>query len=149
VGLIGLVALLALWYRAHHGRGLIHTHILLLKYPSFVVLLATAPSSNVNLALAAASVYAAMCAFDLLDDPQHRGRAVRIALALHCSALALGLAAAAQDRWALAATLILLLPVLAAAWWRWRNGGTTGVLRYLPLVASALTVSLIALRGTP
>ena len=148
VVLLGLVALLALWYWAHHGRGLIHIHALLLKYPCFVVLLATAPHSRADLALAASSVYAAMCAFDLLDDPQHRGRATCIALASHCGALSLAPLVATQDRWSLVATL-MLLPVLAAAWWRWRTGGSAGVLRYLPFVASALTVSLIALRGTP
>ena len=40
LGAVMLFAALALWYRCHRARGLVHAHVLLLKYPVFVLLLA-------------------------------------------------------------------------------------------------------------
>ena len=61
-----LFAALALWYRWHRARGLVHAHVLLLKYPAFVLLLAESPFTPKTLA-AALVVYAAICAFEILD----------------------------------------------------------------------------------
>lgn len=66
LGAVMLFAALALWYRCHRARGLVHAHVLLLKYPVFVLLLAGSPFTNPTLA-AALAVYAAMCAFEIMD----------------------------------------------------------------------------------
>jgi hypothetical protein len=66
LGAVMLFAAVALWYRCHRTRGLVHAHILLLKYPAFVLLLAESPFATQTLA-AALVVYAAMCAFEILD----------------------------------------------------------------------------------
>ncbi len=66
LGALTLFAALALWYRRHRARGLVHAHVLLLKYPAFVLLLAGSPFANQTLA-AALTVYAAMCAFEIMD----------------------------------------------------------------------------------
>jgi hypothetical protein len=61
-----LFAALALWYRRHRARGVLHAHMLLLKYPAFVLLLAASPFATQALAVALV-VYTAMCAFEILD----------------------------------------------------------------------------------
>ena len=66
LGAAVLFAALALWYRGHRARGLVHAHVLLLKYPAFVLLLAASPLETRTLT-AALVVYAAMCAFEIMD----------------------------------------------------------------------------------
>ncbi len=82
-----LSASLALWYRRHRARGLVHAHVLLLKYPALVVLLAPAPIGPSALA-AALVVYAALCAFELLDAGFECTGAEPIVFAAHAFAIA-------------------------------------------------------------
>jgi 4-hydroxybenzoate polyprenyltransferase len=84
-----LFALLALWYRRHRARGLLHAHVLLLKYPAFVLLLAASPFAARTLA-APFVVYAAMCAFEILDahSASSGARAARY-VPFACAAVAL------------------------------------------------------------
>jgi hypothetical protein len=84
-----LFALLALWYRWHRARGLLHAHVLLLKYPAFVLLLAASPLAA-RAAAGAIVVYAAMCAFEILDGHSARSlaRAARY-VPFACAAVAL------------------------------------------------------------
>jgi hypothetical protein len=66
LGAAVLFAALALWYRGHRARGLVHAHALLLKYPAFVLLLAGSPFAHQTLA-GSLVVYVAMWAFEILD----------------------------------------------------------------------------------
>lgn len=60
-----------LYYRARRGRSLAGDHVLLLKYPAFVVVLATAypPVQPPRLLLAAGSAFLAACVYEGLHDP--------------------------------------------------------------------------------
>lgn len=72
LGFVLLNIATAAWYWRHRERGLTHVLVLHLKYPAFVLLLATAHVTA--LAIAAASAYAALVAFELLDAPRLRTR---------------------------------------------------------------------------
>lgn len=143
-----LGALVLLWYRVHRGRGLVHAHVLLLKYPAFVVLLAGAPVQGAALLLAAALVYCALCAFELLDDPALNTPAgVRLA-GLHAALLAAAPLATGVDAAAGAAAAASAC-VLAAAWLRWQHTAAAGAMRYLPFPVAALGLIFITTRGMP
>jgi len=105
-GLAMLCIGLGAWYRLHTSRELLHTHVLLLKYPAFVLLLAAAPAEPWAMALAAAAVYSAMCSFELLDE---RGatRAHQAALAAHGGVLTLTACAPTFDAIACIAALLV------------------------------------------
>ncbi|MPZ42533.1 MAG: hypothetical protein GEV05_03850 [Betaproteobacteria bacterium] len=87
LGAAALFGALALWYRGHRARGRVHANVLLLKYPAFVLLLAASPLGTATMA-AALIVYAAMCAFELLDSGLARTPAEPIAFAAHTLAIA-------------------------------------------------------------
>ena len=72
LGFVILNIATAAWYGSHRERGLTHVLVLHLKYPAFVLLLA--PAHTAALAIAAASVYAALVAFELLDADRLRAR---------------------------------------------------------------------------
>jgi len=72
IAVLVLSALVLAWYRVHRSRGLVHAHVLLLKYPAFVALLAAPSAHAPALALGAALVYGALVGFELLDDPALR-----------------------------------------------------------------------------
>jgi len=83
-----------------------------------------------------------MCAFELLDDPRYRSRAAGVALGLHCAVLALGPVVVLRQPWSWVVTLFFCA-VFAAAWWLAGHGRSARTLRYLPLLAAVISVSLV------
>jgi hypothetical protein len=145
-GLLALMLLLALWYRGHARRGLLHLHVLLLKYPVFIVLLAAPSLSARALAVAACAVYAAMCCYDLADASLGEARAVRAAWATHALVLvALPLACGGEVA---EFTICALNAALMAALWRARARAIPrGLERYVPFLCAA-SILCITTRGT-
>jgi hypothetical protein len=70
LGFLVLNAAIAAWYRLHRKRGLTHIFVLYLKYPAFVLLLASAHSTA---SAVSPQAYAALVAFELA----RRGPAAR------------------------------------------------------------------------
>jgi len=136
VGLMVLHGVLGIWYARRASRDLLHDHALLLKYPVFVVLLASPTSNPSTLVLMSLLVYAAMCAFELLDRDA-RGRRQRSLLALHCAVLTVGAfgANAPGVSWALAGIVAV---VLAIVWLRHYGGRPLRGGMYLPFVIVAI-----------
>jgi hypothetical protein len=135
IGLIALGVALGAWYRYRLARDLVHTHVLLLKYPVLVGLLAPVPAQAESLLLAAAALYAALCAFDLYETPRQT-RAVAAALFAHSIALS---AIPLLARWsvgAIAASALLAVLLAVAAYRCWR-GRSCGNWRYAPFLAAA------------
>lgn len=138
-----LIVTIALWYRRHRARGLVHAQVLLVKYPAFVVLLAAWPPEPRALA-AALAVYAAMCAFELLDTPFEHAAAKRLAFAAHALVLAATPMLVRTDVPAMLAAA--LGAALMAVAWRARTAAAAGAVRYLPF-AHAVVVLLLIHRG--
>ena len=80
---LALCAFYGAWYvqPPHAREGLIGAHIVVLKYPAFVLLLAPRPLDGTRTALACAAIYFAFAAYELIHDPVHRSRAGAPALA--------------------------------------------------------------------
>lgn len=100
----------ALWYRAHAARGSVHAHVLLLKYPAFVALLASPLSDPWTTVLAAAALYSALVSHELRDTlPAGAVRAVL--LIVHGSVLALTACAPdfAVGGWIAAGAVVVVL----------------------------------------
>jgi 4-hydroxybenzoate polyprenyltransferase len=73
-GLFGLA--LGLWYTAGRRRwtqSLLHYHVVLAKYPVFVYLIGGGTARPLPRVLAALSVYLALCAYEVLHDPETAG----------------------------------------------------------------------------
>ena len=66
-GLALLSAVLGAWYRLHPGRGIIHAHVLLLKYPLFAFVLSGEATESWARIPAAAALYSGLCLFEFLD----------------------------------------------------------------------------------
>lgn len=144
LGAGALIATIGLWYRFHRARGFVHAHVLLMKYPAFVVLLAAWPPQPRVLA-AALAVYAAMCAFELLDTRFEHAAAKRLAFAAHAFVLAATPMLVRTDGLAmLAAGLGAALMALA---WRSRPNAAAGAVRYLPFAHAAIALLLIQRGG--
>lgn len=135
-GLLGLHGALGLWYARAASRGLIHDHVLLLKYPVFVMLLAS-PASNPGLLVSTSVlVYAALCAFELLDRGAG-GWGQRCVLALHCVVLTVA-AFEVGAEWEGGVIAALLTLGLAIVWWRNDRGRPLRGGVYLPFAAVAI-----------
>lgn len=143
-----LTVALGSWYRLYTRRDLLHTHVLLAKYPCFVVLLAVPPFDVERLAVLAASLYFAMCAFELLDGTRHVRRASRWAYGVHAGLLACAAVQLHPTPAGLAAGTALGA-LLALAWLRERGAQAPTGSRYVPFVCCALTLSGLFLRGLP
>ncbi len=138
--LLVLDAAAALWYGLHHSRALLHAHVVMLKYPAVVLLLAsTWPPARAEL-LAAVLVYVAMCLFELLDVTPAERPLPRLAL-LHALLLATA-AGALSSALASAAVLILAAAVVAL---RRHACGIQSRLAYVPFFAVALC--LLTMKG--
>lgn len=87
-GFVLLNVLLGAWYGLHSQRGILHLHVLLLKYPVFVVLLGL-PAWTHSMLAGAAATYASVCLFDLLGQKAPRTPALTGLLMLHGLGLAL------------------------------------------------------------
>ena len=73
-GFLGLV--LSVWYTAGRHRWtqpVLHYHVVLAKYPVFVYLLGGGAARPIPRVLAALSVYLALCAYEVLHDPETAG----------------------------------------------------------------------------
>jgi len=142
-GLFGLNGALGLWYARGASRSLIHDHVLLLKYPVFVMLLAS-PASNPGLLVSTSVVvYAALCAFELLDRSAGDWRQ-RCVLALHCVVLTVA-AFEVRTEWLGGTIAVFLTLLLAIVWWchgraRPLRGG-----QYLPFAAVAIILFQLSL----
>lgn len=135
-GLLGLHGALGLWYARAATRGMIHDHVLLLKYPVFVMLLAS-PASNPGLLVSTSVlVYAALCAFELLDRSVG-GWSQRCVLALHGAVLAVAAFKVRTD-WVDGAAAVALALLLAIVWWRHGCDRPLRSGRYLPFAAVAI-----------
>jgi hypothetical protein len=145
MGAIVLIATIGGWYRLHGARGLLHAHVLLLKYPAFVLLLAASPLQSGTLA-AALVVYAAMCAFELLDTRFRNAAAEPIAFSAHALVLAAVPVLARADGPALLAAA--LVPALLALAWRGRSDSVAMPTSYLPFACVAIALVLIHPGGT-
>ena len=141
-GLLLLSAGLGIWYACEPPRDALHAHVVLLKYPAIVLLLSQPLARPQELLLAAAAVYTAMCAFELLDDALAHGRA-RAALAVHLGALS-AIPALASDSAAPGVVGVLLAGALALLCWRRRRRSPIGFTAYLPFVAAAIALVSIA-----
>lgn len=130
------------WYRGHTSRALLHTHVLLLKYPAFVLLLVASPAAPWTIAMAAACVYSALCSFDLLDA--HGGRRVhRTALAAHgCVLTFLAFATTFDAIGCIAALLVASMHAVACLGrvGRFRAPGS----KYWPFVAAVVVLVVLS-----
>jgi 4-hydroxybenzoate polyprenyltransferase len=87
LGAVGAAAvLLALWYRLRRARTdrVVNNHVVLLKYP----LLAFAASPTPPSPAALASLYLALCVYEIIDDPTLRASIVARRIAISECALA-------------------------------------------------------------
>ncbi len=135
-GLLVLHGALELWYRHRALRDLIHDHVLLLKYPVFVMLLGSPASNSGLLVSTSVLVYAALCAFELLDRGAGSwGR--RCVLALHCVVLTVA-AFKVGAEWVGGAIAALLTLGLAIVWWRHGRGRPLRGGTYLPFAVVAI-----------
>lgn len=145
VGLGLLIAGLGVWYRLHVGRGAVHAHVLLLKYPAFVWLLASPTAGPWTIGLAAAAVYAAICAFELLDmGDTTQGRTV--AFAAHGCVLTIATCAPSVDATGLAAGLLVAV-IHAMAWLADGRRFTLPGRRYWPFIAAVVVLFRLSLGG--
>lgn len=135
-GLLVLHGALGLWYARRASSDLVHDHVLLLKYPVFVTLLATPASNPGSLALTSVLVYAALCAFELLDRSAGSWRQ-RSLLAFHCAVLIIG-AFSARAEWVSGALAACLGLLLAIVWWRHGRGRPLRGGLSLPFAAVAI-----------
>lgn len=139
LGLAVLCAGLGAWYRVHRARGVLHAHVLLLKYPAIVALLAWPAAEAWILGCAAAAVYAAMCAFELVDRDPAPCLASRIALGLHAAVACAAAIGPNLDARGLAAGGLAALSILAGA----SFAGTAAVgpaRRYVPFLAAVIVL---------
>jgi hypothetical protein len=138
--LLLLDAAAALWYALQRERTLLHTHVVLFKYPVFVLLLAPAWPPDGPVLLGAGLLYCAMCLFELLDStpgecplPPH--------YALHAALMAA--TAALASSLLIGAAVSLLLAAIVAQ----RSGARYArlALPYGPFLA--LAMSLLTMKG--
>ena len=137
-----LAAGLCAWYRCDRPRDWVHTHVLTLKYPAFVLLLALPQVPMHALALSALVVYSAMCAFELLDNAADRG-VDYAALGMHCAALSAVPAITHHGFMAQPASMLVGV-MLALGGWRRYVGKPPHYTAYLPFVAAAIALHSIS-----
>lgn len=144
-GLALLSSAVGAWYRFHTGRSAVHAHVLLLKYPVFVFLLASPFAAASTLALAAVSVYSAICAFELLDASGAKRGCSRL-LAAHGGALTIAASAQGVDAIGIAAGLIVA--TIQAGVWLGEGACFSGARRkYWPFIAAVVVLVRISLGG--
>lgn len=136
----GLSAGLAAWYRCHAERGLLHAHVLLLKYPAFVLMI-TAPFVDPWAACAAmAAVYSSMCAFELLETEGATNGRLGM-LAAHGGVLILAACGPHVDPASgIAAGLVAAIWVLALV-----CGPDLPARKYLPFLSAVVVLARITL----
>ncbi|HEX2828660.1 MAG TPA: hypothetical protein VHP37_20060 [Burkholderiales bacterium] len=80
---LALCAFYGAWYTQppQARAGLVGAHIVVLKYPAFVLLLAPRPLDGTRTALSCAAIYFACLAYELIHDAAHRSRRGAPALA--------------------------------------------------------------------
>jgi hypothetical protein len=149
-----VTAALVAWYRLCTDRGLLHTHVLLLKYPALALALRI-PSGETGATaiLSPVALYFALCAFELLEDGHQRAqhRVAPWAANLHLAALAA--AVAVSSAWAVPALWLRPLAVatpllLGAVAWSTRRAPSAPRAAYVPLIVS-LALFIHLLPGSP
>jgi hypothetical protein len=143
-GLVVLIVLLAAWYHRYPHRDLLHTHLLLAKYPCFV-LIGAAPITDPTMAMIAAiSVYCAMCLYEFLDHDEPLMHARKRVCAAHAGGLAV-------TPWLLgfgfAAATSSIVSACALYWCADRRSTIVprALRQTIPFVACALTLGAISL----
>ncbi len=148
LGFLLLNSVAAFWYRWHRERELAHALVLHLKYPLFVLLIAAPVTRYDTLSLAAGIVYAALLAFELLDEPRLRAGAGRLMLALCLCVLAAAPLAWGSGFAALAAALVLGT-ILLASWRNLNHMQSNPSTRYLPFIAASISFAFATIGGIP
>lgn len=133
-GFVILNALLAAWYAGHSMRGIVHLHVLLLKYPAFVGLLG-APAWTRSTLAGATAVYTAICLFDLRDRTALRTGVLNGLYALHGLALVVLAVLPKVDAFGVSSGAVVAV-LMAYAWPGRSRYVTVGVIRaHAPFVA--------------
>jgi len=143
--LAALYVLLAIWYRHHPRRDLLHTHVLLAKYPWFVLILAM-PIADPKVAIVAiVSGYCAMCLYELLDHDGPLTHVTKPIYAAHVGALA---AAPSIVVPSLDAALAGGISVCALCWCACNRSLAVprAVRQAVPFIACALVLAVLSLR---
>ncbi len=140
--------LLGAWYGLHAGRGLWHLHVLLLKYPVFVLLLG-APASTMTTLAGAAAIYAAICLFELLDGNARHHSVTPALLLVHGLSLSVLACAPHVDGAGLGIGIGIAGVIAFACIGAPRRGFVERTRRYAPFLAALIVLVRLALGDAP